>query len=176
MKTILLVAFFTVCYVVCMDLVNKYMSNINFESLKSSQHEIESSSNIYTVSITGSVVSPGQYTVTKDSTLGYLITLAGGILEDADITAFNSNANLANGKSYYISHRVIDENNISTKVSLNTATEAQLDTLPGIGEVFAKRIVEYRVRNGNFKTIEDVMNVNGIKEYLFDSLKDLICL
>ena len=58
MKTILLVAFFTVCYVVCMDLVNKYMSSIDFETVNS-QKEISETSNIYTVSISGSVVNPG---------------------------------------------------------------------------------------------------------------------
>ena len=70
----------------------------------------------------------------------------------------------------------MDENNVSTKVSLNTATQAELDSLPGIGEVFAKRIVDYRASKGNFQTIEDIKKVTGIKEYLFESLKDLICL
>lgn len=175
MKTIILVAFFTVCYVVCMDLVNKYMSSIDFERLES-EKEVSVTSNVYTVNISGSVVNPGSYTVTKDSTLGYLITLAGGLNDDADITAFNSNALLKNGETYYIAYKMVDENNSSTKVSLNTATQAELDSLPGIGEVFAKRIIAYRTSNGPFKTIEEIKNVAGIKEHLFDSLKDLICL
>lgn len=175
MKTIILVAIFTIVYVVCMDLVNKYMSSIDFESMDSS-HETVSESNVYTVSISGSVVNPGSYTVTKDSTLGYLITLAGGLNDTADITSFNSNASLTNGGSYYISYKRVDENNNSIKVSLNTATQAELDSLPGIGEVFAKRIIEYRTTNGFFKTIEDLKNVKGIGDSLYESLKDLVCL
>ena len=155
MKTIVLVAFFTICYVVCMDLVNKYMSSINFDMVEAG-NEVTVSSNIYSVDITGSVVNPGTYTVTKDSTLGYLITLAGGITDNADISAFNSNASLVNNGSYYIPYKRVDENNENIKISINTANQAALDTLPGIGEVFAKRIIEYRINNGFFKTIEDL--------------------
>ena len=175
MKTIILVAFFTICYVVCMDLVNKYMSSINFDKLEQ-ENEVVESSNVYSVSISGSVVNPGTYTVTKDSTLGYLITLAGGLKEDADISTFNSNASLENDGSYYISFISVDENNKSTKVSLNSATQAELDTLPGIGEVYAKRIINYRISNGNFQTIDELKKVAGIKDYLFETLKDLVCL
>ena len=175
MKTIILVAVFTVFYVVGMDLVNKYISSINFETINNSKETV-SESNIYSVSISGYVVNPGTYTVTKDSTLGYLITLAGGLKEDADVTSFNSNALLVNGGSYYIPYRRFDENNVNVKISINTANQALLDTLPGIGEVFAKRIVDYRMVNGNFKTIEELKNVKGIGESLFENLKDLVCL
>ena len=143
---------------------------IEFE--KSSVNEISAESNIYSVSISGSVVNPGTYTVTKDSNLGYLISLAGGLKEDADITSFNSSATLVDGGSYYISYIRTGEN----KISINSANQAQLDTLPGIGEVFAKRIIEYRSKNGQFKTIEELKNVKGIGESLFESLKDLVCL
>jgi len=175
MKTIILVAVFTICYVVGMDLVNRFVSSINFETINTSKETV-SESNIYSVSISGHVVNPGTYTVTKDSTLGYLITLAGGLKDDADITSFNSNAVLVNGGSYYIPYKRVDENNVNVKVSINTANQALLDTLPGIGEVFAKRIIDYRTVNGNFKTIEELKNVKGIGESLFESLKDLICL
>lgn len=174
MKTIILIAIFTICYVVCMDLVNKYMSSINFEKIE--ENETTSDISIYSVSITGSVVNPGKYTVTKDSTLGYLITLAGGLKEEADVTAFNSNVTLVNDGSYYIPYKRVDESNVNIKISINTANQAALDSLPGIGEVFAKRIIEYRVNNGSFKTIEELKNVKGIGESLFEVIKDLICL
>ena len=175
MKTIVLVAFFTICYVVCMDLVNKYMSSIEFEKVNVSTQS-SNSSNVYSVSISGEVVNPGTYSIAKDSTLGQLISLAGGLKESADITCFNSAAILENGKTYYISFMNLDENNVSKKISLNTANQATLDTLPGIGSVFSKRIIEYRIANGGFKTIEDLKKVQGIGESLFESLKDLICL
>lgn len=175
MKTIVLVAIFTMCYVVCMDLVNKYMSSINFESIENG-NEVSASMNVFSVSISGEVVNPGTYTVTKDSTLGYLISLAGGINDKADITCFNSNVVVENGGSYYIPFISVDGDNKSLKVSLNNANQAELDTLPGIGEVFSKRIIEYRAQNGNFQTIEELKKVKGIGETLFESLKDYICL
>lgn len=75
----------------------------------------------------------------------------------------------------------IDSNNseddISTdvsKVSINSATSDQLQTLSGIGESKALAIIKYREENGNFKTIEEIMNVSGIGESLFEKIKDYI--
>lgn len=58
-----------------------------------------------------------------------------------------------------------------TSVNLNTATQAQLESLPGIGAATAKRILEYRQKNGSFKKIEELMNVKGIGEKAFLKLK-----
>jgi comEA protein len=62
----------------------------------------------------------------------------------------------------------------SSQVNLNTATQAQLETLPGVGEATAKRIIEYRDKNGGIKKIEELMNVRGIGEKSFLKLKPLI--
>ena len=59
-------------------------------------------------------------------------------------------------------------------LNLNTATEAQLEALPGIGPSTAQRIVEYRKKNGAFKKAEDLMNVKGIGEKSFLKLKPLV--
>ena len=56
-------------------------------------------------------------------------------------------------------------------VNLNTATVAQLESLPGIGVKTAERIIEYRQKNGNFKKVEELMNVKGIGEKSFLKLK-----
>ncbi len=56
-------------------------------------------------------------------------------------------------------------------VNLNTATQAQLESLPGIGAATAKRILEYRQKTGSFKKIEELMNVKGIGEKSFLKLK-----
>ena len=62
----------------------------------------------------------------------------------------------------------------TTVVNLNTATVAQIASLPGIGEKAAERIIEYREKNGGFKKIEELMNVKGIGEKSFLKLKPLI--
>jgi comEA protein len=59
-------------------------------------------------------------------------------------------------------------------INLNTATMDQLATIPGIGVKTAERIIEYRQKNGGFKKIEDLMNVNGVGEKSFLKMKPLI--
>ena len=62
------------------------------------------------------------------------------------------------------------------KININTATVEELsENLSGVGESIAKRIVEYREHNGEFTNIEDIKNVSGIGDKMFESIKDLIC-
>jgi competence protein ComEA len=62
----------------------------------------------------------------------------------------------------------------SAPVNLNTATAAQLETLPGVGAATAKRILEHRQKNGPFKKVEELMNIKGIGEKSFLKLKPLV--
>jgi competence protein ComEA len=62
----------------------------------------------------------------------------------------------------------------TTPVNINTATQEQLETLPGLGAKVAQRIIEYRQKNGNFKKVEDLMNVKGIGEKSFLKLKPML--
>ena len=59
-------------------------------------------------------------------------------------------------------------------LNINTATQAQFEALPGLGTKVAERIIEYRQKNGNFKKVEDLMNVKGIGEKSFLKLKPLL--
>lgn len=59
-------------------------------------------------------------------------------------------------------------------MNINTASQNELDELPGIGPSIAQRIVEYRNENGNFEKIEDLQNVKGIGDAKFSEIKDLV--
>ena len=63
---------------------------------------------------------------------------------------------------------------VSGKININKATSGQLMEIKGIGESYAKRIVDYREKNGPFKKIEDIMEVQGIGTKIFESIKDRI--
>ena len=61
------------------------------------------------------------------------------------------------------------------KININTATQTQLETLPGIGPSTSLKIVNYREENGKFKNIEDIKEVSGIGDVKYENIKDLIC-
>ncbi len=60
------------------------------------------------------------------------------------------------------------------KVNINTASTAELETLPRIGPAVAQRIIDFRTKNGAFKRVEDIMKVQGIGEKVYQNIKDLI--
>ena len=62
----------------------------------------------------------------------------------------------------------------ATLVNLNSATQVELEKLPGVGPAMAKQIIEYRQKNGGFKKVEELMNVKGIGEKAFLKLKTLV--
>ena len=63
----------------------------------------------------------------------------------------------------------------SEKININTATQTELETLPGIGPSTSLKIVNYREENGNFKSIEEIKEVSGIGDAKYENIKDLIC-
>lgn len=88
--------------------------------------------------------------------------------ENKDSNSENKNSNPEN--------KNLDSNisDIDSKISINDADEENLTKISGIGSSKAKSIIEYRKQNGNFKTIEDIMNVSGIGKSLFEKIKDYI--
>lgn len=68
----------------------------------------------------------------------------------------------------------VTEKNQNTKVNINTATQTELETLPGIGPSIASKIVSYRKENGKFKSIEEIKKVSGIGESKYANIKELI--
>jgi competence protein ComEA len=136
------------------------------------------------VEIRGMVAHPGIYHMPEDASVKDLINDAGGLLVDADLSQINFNMPLVSGMRIIIptytepeagttpieSDPPIDEG----KININTATLDELQTLKGIGMVLGQRIIDYRAEYGNFSSIEDIMHVSGIKESIYDQIREFI--
>ena len=142
----------------------------------------DSNTDIY-VHICGAVINPGVYQVPAGTRVYQALELAGGSSDDAYLSGINLADKLADGQKVYIPSEgehaegilSIDSGDVqSVMININTASEAELMTLPGIGQSRAKDIINYRVKNGLFESINDIMKVSGIKEAAFEKIKDLI--
>lgn len=144
------------------------------------------------IHVAGEVNNPGIISLKQGSRIIDAIESAGGLTEDADISNVNLAYELEDAQKIYIPSiydleeiAVIQENseNIlssgvkkNSKVNINKANEGELQNLTGIGLSIAKRIVQYRNENGNFKNLEDIKNVSGIGDSKYENIKDEICI
>jgi competence protein ComEA len=122
------------------------------------------------VYVEGEVVNPGVYTLEDGDRVVDAIEAAGGFTPDADQGALNLAAPLRDGDHVY-AYKIGD---IPQKIDLNTAEAWLLQALPGIGEILAQRIIDYRNENGPFQQIEDLRGVEGIGPAKFEELRDKI--
>lgn len=139
----------------------------------------------YLVDVKGQVSQPGVYEVESTLRIHEVIGLAGGFLETANIEAMNLAQKIKDEMVIYVPH-LDDEiptdveqtwsetNETNSKVSLNDATEAELQTLPGIGPSKAAAIVNYREETGSFQSIDELVNVSGIGEKTLEKLREYI--
>ncbi len=129
------------------------------------------------VYITGEVENTGIYEVEEGSRLYEVIDMAGGFTSDARTDSINLARFVFDGEQIDVPST---EDNIeairSGKVNINIADVSLLITLDGIGESRAKDIIDYREENGPYKKLEDIMNVKGIKQNMFEKIKDNITL
>ena len=141
------------------------------------------------VDVKGAVNKPGVYSLMLDDRVIDAITIAGGYTAEADSTYINHAQKLVDEMVIYVpkigedmsteqmttvSSPITSGQASTGKVNLNTATEVELTTLPGIGPAKAKAILEYRAQKGRFKSIDDLKNVSGIGEKTFEKLKEYI--
>ncbi len=138
------------------------------------------------VYVCGEVNSPGVYELPEGSRLFEAVEAAGGFTEDADERVHNLALLLKDGAQITVYSRSEAETLSAALrygasgespdglININTASKAELMTLPGIGEAKADDIIRYRESNGDFKVIEDIMKVSGIKDAGFQKIKDRI--
>jgi competence protein ComEA len=143
------------------------------------------------VDVKGAVKHPGVYSLPAGARVVDAIERAGGLLEEADPDRINLAQPLTDGMAFRVPFQGEQDNPPSEpsvaqsagvsgslpgagKVNINTATEAELDTLPGIGPAKAAAIVKYREEHGPFQEIGHLTRVPGIGEKTFQNLQDLI--
>lgn len=177
-------------------------TNLQEENIKDknslSNTEDKSKIKIY---ITGQIKNEGVYEVKENSRITDIIQEAGGLTDDANIDSLNLAYRVEDGMKIYIPKKgekeneiqddtniyVTNKNNTTDKISennkinsknqkinINTATQTELETLPGIGVSTALKIINYRKENGKFKSIEDIKKVSGIGDSKYEKIKTLI--
>jgi competence protein ComEA len=141
--------------------------------------------------ICGAVVNPGVYQVETGARLVDLIGLSGGLTQEADGDYINQAQLVSDGQRIYIPTKEelknlpasdyqageqgdSENSGESSLININTADSEELMSLPGIGQAKADSIISYRASNGTFQSIEDLMNIPGIKEGLFGQISSLI--
>ncbi len=143
------------------------------------------------VYVSGAVAAPGVYRLPPGAVAQDALNAAGGAGLQADLREINLAQPLADGDQIDIptaapAPRLAPASTADPgapsplpvtqdrKINLNTATAAELDTLPGIGPVIAQRIVDYRAQHGPFARPEDLMEVDGIGETIFNRIKEAV--
>ena len=164
---------------------------------KSKKKSVSTSINKQFVEIKGAVVKPGIYPIQTNMRLAAVLTKAGGATPDADLKTVNLAKIVKDQDSFYIPQK--GENPVGTnetssvrnntdgnetatsknsdqteQVDLNTADATKLQTLDGIGQKKAEKIIEYRKEHGNFKEITDLKKISGIGDKIFNAVKDRI--
>lgn len=145
------------------------------------------------VHICGAVKKPGVYKVRAGARIYDLIKQSGGLRKNAAGDYINQAQKVTDGQRIYIPMKkevdklaageLVQENQENTQankeeasglININTASAEELMTLPGIGQTKADSIIEYRKTNGSFKAIDELMNITGIKEGVFNRISSYI--
>jgi competence protein ComEA len=137
------------------------------------------------VYVSGAVSAPDVYVLPLDARIKDLVLAAGGMTADADPERINLAERLKDSEHIHVPRQgeappeqagVADTTVTaqSDTIDLNTANASDLDGLPGIGQAFADRIIEYRTTNGPFTSVEDLQKVKGIGAALFAKIAPLV--
>ena len=178
-----------------MDLNIEEKEKLNeIETIEEEEKEEDLEENII-IHISGAVINEGIVNVKEGARISDVIEKAGGLRENASLRNVNLAYMVEDGQKIYIptkeeeaeienEYTIIEEGNNTgnmknegdeeEKVNINKATQTELEQLPGIGSATALKIIQYREENGEFKTIEDIKNVNGIGDSKFNNIKEFI--
>ncbi|MFX3694772.1 helix-hairpin-helix domain-containing protein [Streptococcus suis] len=166
------------------------------EQASSSQEQTEETSteeseelSQLTVDVKGAVEKPGLYTLEAGARVNDAVEAAGGLTSQADPKSINLAQKLSDEAVVYVASKdenisvvasttassaMSPEEKSTSLVNLNTATEADLQTISGIGAKRAADIIAYREANGGFKSVNDLNNVSGIGDKTMESIRPYV--
>lgn len=169
------------------------VNNLTNNNLKEAASTSNSAGDYIYVYICGEVMKPDVYKVNKETRVFEVIDAAGGLTDAAAGAYINQASKVSDGQQIYIPS--IDEaadllpavsgitgditenvgGNSLQLVNINIASASELMTLSGIGQAKAQAIIDYRISNGGFKSIDEIKKIDGIKDAVFNKIKDKIC-
>lgn len=146
---------------------------------------VETVDNYIVVYIIGAVHEPGVIRIKEGSRMYEVVEAAGGATDDANIELVNLASIVKDEQKVIIPYIESGDNvNLATErinllmsnnkglININTATQTELQSLTGIGESTAMKIINYRNQNGYFENVEELMNVSGIGKSKFNAIKN----
>lgn len=135
------------------------------------------------VHIVGEVNAPGIYELDSGARVVDVIFAAGGLSQNADQASVNLAREVTDGEQVVVfkigAAPVLSGGSsasVSNQISLNRATAAELEALPGVGPALAGRMIDWRTANGGFKKKEDLLHISGIGDKLFAGIKNEVTL
>lgn len=162
-------------------------SNEEIKDMYIAGNDLEkNTNNTIVVEIKGEVINPDVYVLNEGSIIKDLIEAAGGLTNEADISNINRAKEIKSHELIVIKNindldeesqvdgDIINEESDDGIISINDADLSKLKEIPGIGDIKANAIISYREKNGGFKSIDEIKNVDGIGEKTFEKIKGSI--
>ncbi|HFI0028744.1 TPA: helix-hairpin-helix domain-containing protein [Streptococcus suis] len=159
------------------------------ELVEETSTEVSEEPSQLVVDVKGAVAKPGLYTLEVDARVNDAVEAAGGLTSQADPKSINLAQKLSDEAVVYVASKdenisvvasttassaMSQEEKNTSLVNLNTATEADLQTISGIGAKRATDIIAYREANGGFKSVDDLNNVSGIGDKTMESIRPYV--
>ncbi|HEM3549210.1 helix-hairpin-helix domain-containing protein [Streptococcus suis] len=171
------------------DLPQTEQTSNSSELVEETSTEVSEEPSQLVVDVKGAVAKPGLYTLEANARVNDAVEAAGGLTSQADPKSINLAQKLSDEAVVYVASKdenisvvasttassaMSQEEKNTSLVNLNTATEADLQTISGIGAKRAADIIAYREANGRFKSVDDLNNVSGIGDKTMESIRPYV--
>ncbi|MFM0591319.1 helix-hairpin-helix domain-containing protein [Streptococcus suis] len=171
------------------DLPQTEQTSNSSELVEETSTEVSEEPSQLVVDVKGAVAKPGLYTLEANARVNDAVEAAGGLTSQADPKSINLAQKLSDEAVVYVASKdenisvvasttassaMSQEEKNTSLVNLNTATEADLQTISGIGAKRATDIIAYREANGGFKSVDDLNNVSGIGDKTMESIRPYV--